>query len=282
MAAVAPYEYIWSLDTDAFLLGPITYDVFGLMASRNATYGYIDVNVETPEVASGLADCVGDYLRSAHPAIAPTMLRNFSSRPAAGGRARWDGSKFYTNFQVARREFGASVGFTRLFEHIDRDGGIYRHRWGADPILFLAVTILLQPEQVVHFDDVPYLHQHLVANLPNAPHDELTLPKEFEHAAHSPPRADRSRTGAGEAADAGGAAASVSAMLTPTARALRRSVASPVVIFASDASHVAAAIEAIARWAPPEGCAMAAPLTLRLCTPAALGGARAPGRSGPA
>jgi tetratricopeptide (TPR) repeat protein len=56
MPEVRDYEYIWSLDTDAFLLGPITYDVFGLMKARNATYGYVDVNVETPEVASGLAD----------------------------------------------------------------------------------------------------------------------------------------------------------------------------------------------------------------------------------
>ena len=62
MAELQGYEYIWLLDTDAFLLGPLTYDVFGLMAARNATYGYVDVNVETPEVANGLASCVAAYL----------------------------------------------------------------------------------------------------------------------------------------------------------------------------------------------------------------------------
>ena len=46
-------------------------------------------------------------------------------------------------------------------------------RWGADPILFLAVTLLLDEAQVVHFDDVPYLHQHLVANLPARPPDAI-------------------------------------------------------------------------------------------------------------
>lgn len=45
------YDFVWSLDTDAFLLGPLSYDVFALMAARNASYGYVDVNVETPEVA---------------------------------------------------------------------------------------------------------------------------------------------------------------------------------------------------------------------------------------
>ena len=83
------------LPTSYFLLptGPLTYDVFGLLAARNATYGYVDVNVETPEVASGLADSVAAFLKR-KPLMKPTMLSRFMS----GGR--WDGSKFYTNFQV--------------------------------------------------------------------------------------------------------------------------------------------------------------------------------------
>ena len=56
MPELSSYEYVWMLDTDAFILGPISYDPFAVMAAKNATYGYIDVNVETPEVAGGLAD----------------------------------------------------------------------------------------------------------------------------------------------------------------------------------------------------------------------------------
>ena len=68
--------------------------------------------------------------------------------------------------QVARLDFGQSAAYRDFFEHVDLSGGIYRHRWGADPIVFLLVTMLLEEGDVVHFDDVPYLHQHLVANLP--------------------------------------------------------------------------------------------------------------------
>lgn len=95
MGELRSYEYIWLLDTDAFLLGPLTYDVFGAMADANATYGYIDVNVETPQVADGLASCVGRFLR-ARPSLKPTTLGRFAGRQGAP----WDGSKFYTNFQV--------------------------------------------------------------------------------------------------------------------------------------------------------------------------------------
>ena len=39
MPELQRYEYVWLLDTDAFLLGPLAYDVFGYMAAKNATYG---------------------------------------------------------------------------------------------------------------------------------------------------------------------------------------------------------------------------------------------------
>ena len=99
MASLQKYEFVWLIDTDAFLLGPLSYDVFGLMASRNATYGYVDVHSEDPSIVGGLSECVGRYLR-ARPSldVASTVFSRFRTR-----QGKWDGSKFYTNFQVGRR-----------------------------------------------------------------------------------------------------------------------------------------------------------------------------------
>ena len=113
MPELGGYEYVWMLDTDAFILGPISYDPFAVMAAANATYGYIDVNVETPEVAGGLADCVEEYLAD-HPRVRPTLLRRYKK----GGK--WDGSKFYTNFQLMRVAYGRSAAYQAWFEHVDR------------------------------------------------------------------------------------------------------------------------------------------------------------------
>ena len=248
MEEVQRYEYVWSLDTDAFLLGPISYDVFGWMKARNASYGYVDVNVETPQVADGLSDCVDAFLRR-RPKLSPTMLHRFRSRRDR----RWDGSKFYTNFQVARREFGRSKGYRDLFDHIDRDGGIYRHRWGADPILFLAVNIFLEEDAVVHFDDVPYLHQHLVANLPAEP----TGPLEIElPPTHLPAAADDGEAGcesgaATEPSHGGGG---------DSAR---------VMLYATDASHLAAAVDALTLWRSSTACEK--PLEVLACMEAVGG-----------
>ena len=257
MDEVRPFEYIWSLDTDAFLLGPITYDVFGWMAASNATYGYVDVNVETAEVAAGLGECVEGFLRAkrASHGLRPTTLGRFrSGRDAQGratGRGPWDGSKFYTNFQVARRDFGASPLFRELFEHIDRDGGIYRHRWGADPILFLAVNTLLRDEQVVHFADVPYLHQHLVANLPTEASAELALPAEFVEAIgyQRSLEAEKGAAGARGVSTGGGSGTPAAANAADGSAAGGRAL-----LFVTDASHAAAAADALSRWETPPRC----------------------------
>ena len=222
MPELSSYEYVWMLDTDAFILGPISYDPFAVMAAKNATYGYIDVNVETPEVAGGLADCVEEYLAD-HPRVRPTLLRKYKS----GGK--WDGSKFYTNFQVARLDYGRSEGYRRFFDHVDRNGGIFRHRWGNDPFAFLAASILLRDDQIVHFDDVPYLHQHLLANLPDAVMGDITE----RIAPYERAEEDDEDGGDGAAAADDAAAGEVQAVL-----------------FLSSAAHAAAAVAALRAWSP--------------------------------
>jgi hypothetical protein len=71
-------------------------------------------------VADGLAECIEEFLLKHNPG--PTLLDRFR-RPR-----RWDGSKFYTNFQVARLDFGRSKEYRALFEHVDEAGGIFTHR----------------------------------------------------------------------------------------------------------------------------------------------------------
>eukprot|EP00967_Tisochrysis_lutea_P119378 scaffold194744_cov30-Tisochrysis_lutea.AAC.3 len=54
----------------------------------------------------------------------PTMLDRYRRPPDR----RWDGSKFYTNFQLARLDFGLSPGYRQLFNHVDASGGIFTRR----------------------------------------------------------------------------------------------------------------------------------------------------------
>ena len=164
--------------------------------------------------------------------------------------------------------------------------------------MFLAAALLLQPHQLVHFDDVPFLHQHLVANLPQRAPPALRL-KDIA----SDTTSGKAAQGAADAAFVTTVTAAVGATAVADGEAdeiarppppspprstssssLSSSVAkvrpSPpmmrpaaggapgALLFLSGAAHAAAAAHALARWRPAQpGCV----LRLRPCAVAALG-----------
>ena len=54
-------------------------------------------------------------------------------------------------------------------EKLARGAHLLPPSWGADPFMFIAATLMLPARAILHFDDVSYLHQHLVMNLPATP-----------------------------------------------------------------------------------------------------------------
>lgn len=82
----------------------------------------------------------------------------------------------------------------------------------------------------VHFDDVPYLHQHLVANLPESVAEPIE-PAECSAGAVTDAHADEP-AGAGASIAAGG----------------ESTAARDVLLYISDASHAAAAVESLRRF----------------------------------
>lgn len=56
----------------------------------------------------------------------------------------WNRNMFYTNFEISRLDFWKSDGYTAYFSHIDKQMGIYMHRWGrcAGPLFSHADSTL--------------------------------------------------------------------------------------------------------------------------------------------
>jgi hypothetical protein len=160
--------------------------------------------------------------------------------------------------------------------------------------MFLAAALLLQPHQLVHFDDVPFLHQHLVANLPQIASPALR-PEDITGgvaaqgaatvvAATATAAAARAKAATDDEADDEAPPAAVVATRRPPSPSRSTSSAakpspSPAVrlaaggapgalLFLSGAAHAAAAAHTLARWRPARpGCE----LRLRPCAAAALG-----------
>lgn len=165
--ALSDFEYYWRLDTDSYILGQIKYDVFSFMRKEGLIYGYLDIFRDEPAVIEGLGALTQEYARD-NRLQTPTLNAAFHS-------GTYDGSAYYTNFEISEINFWRSKQYQDYFTRIDQSLGIYLHRWGDAPIHFLGVSMLLNPSRVHRFTNIPYKHQTFTCGAPASVLTVLTL-----------------------------------------------------------------------------------------------------------
>lgn len=172
--ALQPYKWYWRVEPDITFTCAITYDPFTAMASHGKIYGYTIALWENGRTVPTLFRKLSDYKDAMRysttslwaamkaPSYAPWPLRSalafFRNRDAVGDV--WNMCHFWSNFEIADMDFFRSDGYRSMFRMLDEDGGFYYERWGDAPVHSLAAAMLLQPDQVHHFADFGYRHDH--------------------------------------------------------------------------------------------------------------------------
>ena len=138
---LARLQYVWRLDDDSYITSPVGYDVFRLMRDRRIQYGYVTVVSDYGPCIVGLWPAVTDYMRQR--AIRPKF--------------RWPRARiFWNNFELSDLDVWRSPEYRDYIDYIDRQGGIYYHRWGDATIKTIAVTLLISRDRTYHFKDIAY------------------------------------------------------------------------------------------------------------------------------
>ena len=191
-AAVAPYELVWRLDSDSFLLGPPTADPFAQLLAANASYAWVHAYRDEPVFVAGLWETTAAFLRAEgigqshstharcpdsgcvqcavhHRGRCPVRATGIDEARVhawvpGGEEATWEATPmcFATNCFVARREWFLSAPYTRYFRALDAAGGFYIHRWGDACVHMLAAAALLPPSATLRLRSLAYWHQGTV------------------------------------------------------------------------------------------------------------------------
>ena len=163
-AALAPYEYVWRLDSDSFLLAPPLRDPFGEMAAAGASYGWLHAYRDEDVFVTGLWETTRRFLRDEGGGIDEAAVHAW----VPGGHT-WPETPmcFATNCFLARRSWFTSPAYRRYFDALDRAGGFYAYRWGDACVHMLAVAALLPRSSVLRLTSLAYWHQGTVI-LPQA------------------------------------------------------------------------------------------------------------------
>ena len=151
---LSKYRYIWRLDTDSFILSPISYNVFNRLDEKKAVYGYINIQNDHPGVVHNLWELSSNYFKQINKGhiFKPDIIDAHRNRV------------FYTNFEIFDMEWFKGNDYQNFYNFIDNTGGIYVYRWGDHSIRYIALNSLLEKEQLYFFNDIRYYHQQQYFN----------------------------------------------------------------------------------------------------------------------
>ncbi|KIJ49679.1 glycosyltransferase family 15 protein [Sphaerobolus stellatus SS14] len=163
--AIAPYEWIWRLDSDIEFHCDVPYDPIIRVRDAGALYGFVQVNGDSDYVQPTLAGNISEFLSKNSHLVPPGANQGFvwhnlpKVMQGNGGNAEWTRWTFYNNWEISHRSVWESEIYTGLFDHLEHAGGFYYERWSDAPIHSFGVAMSLRTDQVMQFTDMGYEHQ---------------------------------------------------------------------------------------------------------------------------
>ena len=110
------YKYVLRIDTDSYILDPNIKDPFQAMEESGSVYGYNNISGDDPTCYQGFYSTVRSAVEG--------MGFNWQFQ------SHEEGHVFYTNWEIMRMDMFKSELYSKVYEAIDRSGGIFIHRWG--------------------------------------------------------------------------------------------------------------------------------------------------------
>jgi hypothetical protein len=150
------FSFYWRLDAHSYIFAPQPIkDPFEIMQKRQIQYAFVMANQEAEVYATGLWSFFRQF-RNHHCLKASAAVRQTQT----AGNGRYSLAIVYTNFEIANVSIFRDHPLVRAWLHTtDRNGGIYRYRWGDAPIHTLAVTQFLERNQIVRLRYFGYMHR---------------------------------------------------------------------------------------------------------------------------
>lgn len=152
------YKYIWRLDTDSFLLAPISESVFKKMSDSSAIYGYVNIQNDHPGTCVGFWEFCEKFFKTNQSLLVNPDVYNQPENHK--------NKVFYSNFEIFDLDwFSKPDGkYFKFYEAIRSSAGIYTQRWGDHVIRYMALKSMVKESLLLFFDNIDYFHQQRYLN----------------------------------------------------------------------------------------------------------------------
>ena len=160
------YDYYFRVEPDVKYYCDFPYDPFKVMREQKKKYGFVISMHEYEDTIPTLWDAVEEFMDLYPELIHPNNSLDFVTDSSMIGRytpiidsnSDYNLCHFWSNFEIGDLNFFRSDGYKKYFEYLDSKGGFYYERWGDAPVHSIAVSLLLDKNEVHHFDEIGYMH----------------------------------------------------------------------------------------------------------------------------
>lgn len=163
-----PYDYYFRVEPDVEYFCDFPYDPFEVMRKQNKKYGFVITLLEYEATIPTLWQNVLDYIKldDGRDINMNNNLYEFltdmniveAPRSLAQPSQRYNLCHFWSNFEIGDLNFFRSEKYIKFFEYLDSKGGFYYERWGDAPVHSIAANLLLDKNEIIHFDEIGYMH----------------------------------------------------------------------------------------------------------------------------
>lgn len=167
------YDYYFRVEPNVYYFCDFPYDPFKIMKQKHLKYGFVIGIYEYENTIETLWDAVEEYIELDQQLTPSEQHINMSSNaykfitdkskigaysPITNSHSDYNLCHFWSNFEIGDLNFFRSDKYLKFFNHLDQKGGFYYERWGDAPVHSIAVSLLLNRDEIMHFDEIAYAH----------------------------------------------------------------------------------------------------------------------------
>lgn len=167
------YDYYFRVEPNVYYFCDFPYDPFKIMKQKHLKYGFVIGIYEYENTIETLWDAVEEYIELDQQLTPSEQHINMSSNaykfitdkskigaysPITNSHSDYNLCHFWSNFEIGDLNFFRSDKYLKFFNHLDQKGGFYYERWGDAPVHSIAVSLLLNKDEIMHFDEIAYAH----------------------------------------------------------------------------------------------------------------------------
>lgn len=162
---VNKYDYYFRVEPGVEYFCDFQMDPFRLMREQRKKYSFVVTIYEYPDTIPTLWETVEDFLNEypqhLHPNNSIAFITDkdpIGTRALDLGNTSYNLCHFWSNFEIGDLNFFRSEAYMDYFNYLSNRGGFYYERWGDAPVHSIAAALLLDKDEIFHFEDIGYTH----------------------------------------------------------------------------------------------------------------------------